>query len=91
MRAPQEFVKRHAQARWRALSARDRLERRVARLQQLSLGAQQHLITRTLTDKVQTNGARRRGAARQPGPRRLLKHWNPRTRLRRSRCCTPSG
>ena len=47
LRAPQAFVKRAAQARWRALSARDGLERRVARLQQLSLGAQQHLVTRT--------------------------------------------
>ena len=33
---PQRFVRRGAQARWRALSARDPLERRVARMQTLS-------------------------------------------------------
>src|SRR6185436_12698365 len=37
---PQELVKKTAQTRWRSLSARDPLERRVARLSQLSLGAQ---------------------------------------------------
>jgi hypothetical protein len=53
LRAPQEFVKEIAQTRWRAVSARDGLERRVARLQQLVLGAKQHLVTRTLATKVQ--------------------------------------
>jgi alkylation response protein AidB-like acyl-CoA dehydrogenase len=53
-RSPQAFVKRVAQTRWRALSARDALERRVARLQQLSLGAQQHLITRTMAVKMKS-------------------------------------
>ena len=48
---PQRFVRRLAQARWRSLSTRDPLERRVARLQVLSLSAQQHLVLRTAGDK----------------------------------------
>ena len=77
LRAPQVFVKRVAQARWRALSARDGLERRVARLQQLSLGAQQHLCTHTVTDKVKTTwGAPERKRAFWRSP---LGDWDPRT------------
>ena len=51
IKAPQDFVKQLAQARWRSLSARDAHERRVAKLQVLSFDAQQHLIRRTATDK----------------------------------------
>ena len=43
-----------AQARWRALSARDPLERRVARLQVLSFDAIQYLLRKTATDKVRS-------------------------------------
>jgi alkylation response protein AidB-like acyl-CoA dehydrogenase len=74
LKAPQEWVKRLAQARWRALSSRDGLERRVARLQQLSLAAQQHLITRTMAAKVRT-------VQDQPitsWPNAFFKQWNPR-------------
>ena len=88
MRAPQELLKRHAQARWRALSARDPLERRLARLQQLSLGAQQHVITRTLTDKVRAKVQGSKGSKNGNGngksvslanlPEAVLKQWNPR-------------
>ncbi len=90
MRAPQDLLKRHAQARWRALSARDPLERRVARLQQLSLGAQQHVITRTLTDKVRAKvkapkigkdgkeGNESKTASLASLPEAVLKQWNPR-------------
>ena len=87
-RAPQAFVKRLAQARWRALSARDPLERRVARLQQLSLSAQQHLITRT----ADRQGAQRcaRAAARRVAEA-VLKQLGPASATSRSRCCTPSG
>jgi alkylation response protein AidB-like acyl-CoA dehydrogenase len=77
LQAPQAFLKRAAQARWRALSARDGLERRVARLQQLSLGAQQHLVTHTVSDKVRTNWsapAKKRAFWRSP-----LGDWDPRT------------
>jgi hypothetical protein len=72
LKNPQEFVKRLAQTRWRALSARDPLERRVARIQQLSQSAQQHLMTRTATDKL-------RGLTGRPLPEwpREFKSWDP--------------
>jgi alkylation response protein AidB-like acyl-CoA dehydrogenase len=73
MKAPQDFLKRVAVARWRALSARDPLEARVAGLLQLSLTAQQHLITRTMADKVKT-------VRRKPLPSwrgELFSQWNP--------------
>ncbi len=75
MKQPQAFVRRSAQVRWRALSARDALERRVARLQQLSLSAQQHLTTRTVAAKVKAVSSqpltRWPGALRSPlDPRR---------------------
>jgi hypothetical protein len=73
MKAPQEFVKRVAQARWRALRSRDPLARRVAKLQSLSLDAQQYLMRRTATDKV-------KGISDRPiaeWPKALLKNWDP--------------
>jgi len=54
IRSPGAFVTRAAQARWAAVSARDPLERRVARIQSLSLDAQRHLATRTATGKLRT-------------------------------------
>jgi alkylation response protein AidB-like acyl-CoA dehydrogenase len=73
LKSPQEFLKRLAQSRWRAFSARDPLERRVARIQQLSLGAQQHLVTRTVAAKVRTV----QGKPLPTWPQELLKQWNP--------------
>jgi alkylation response protein AidB-like acyl-CoA dehydrogenase len=52
LKAPGVFVERVARARWRTLFASDGLERRVARIQGLSLSAQRHLATRTVTAKV---------------------------------------
>jgi hypothetical protein len=52
IKRPQAFAARIAQARWRGLSSRDALERRVARVQSLSLSAQQHLVARTATGKL---------------------------------------
>lgn len=52
LKRPRAFLARVAQAKWKAVSARDPLERRVARIQSLSLGAQQHLATRTATGKL---------------------------------------
>jgi alkylation response protein AidB-like acyl-CoA dehydrogenase len=49
---PQRFVRKQGQARWRAMSARDPLERAVARIQTLSLSAQQFLLTRTAAGKI---------------------------------------
>jgi hypothetical protein len=54
IKKPQAFFVNQGQARWRAVSARDPLERRVAKLQALSLGAQQFLVTRTAADKIRT-------------------------------------
>jgi alkylation response protein AidB-like acyl-CoA dehydrogenase len=73
LKNPQRFVRRGAQARWRSLSARDPLERGVARLQMLSFAAQQQLILRTAGDKL-------RSTAEHPiaqWPQRFLKDWNP--------------
>src|SRR6185312_2818714 len=52
LKRPQSFVRRIGQARWRSAAARDPLERRVARLQSISLSAQQFLLTRTAGDKL---------------------------------------
>jgi alkylation response protein AidB-like acyl-CoA dehydrogenase len=73
LKAPQEFVKRLAQARWRSLSARDAYERRVARLQVLALDAQQHLIRRTATDKLRSVQDRPITEWAQA----FLKNWDP--------------
>jgi alkylation response protein AidB-like acyl-CoA dehydrogenase len=73
LKTPQAFVKRLAQTRWRALWARDPLERRVARIQQLSLAAQQHLATRTVAAKVAAVQGQPLGSWR----RTLLRPWNP--------------
>ena len=54
MKRPQAFAKRIAEAGWQSLSARDPLARRLARMQSLSLSAQQHLLTRTAKDKWKT-------------------------------------
>jgi hypothetical protein len=81
-RAPQEFIKKVAQTRWRSLSASDPLEKRVAKLQLLSLGAQQHLVTRLFAEKV-------KGASGQPWhkwPQAVYQQafgkWNPKTDFR---------
>lgn len=52
IKRPQAFVTRIGQARWRAATSRDPLERRVARVQSMSLAAQQFLLTRTAADKL---------------------------------------
>jgi hypothetical protein len=73
LKNPQRFVTRGAQARWRALSSRDALERGVARLQVLSFQAQQHLIMRTAGDKLKSV----REFPVGEWPNRFLKNWNP--------------
>lgn len=73
MSNPQAFVRRLAQTRWRTLSARDPLERRVARVQQISLSVQQHLITRTATNKVRSL----QGVPLGEWPKRLMENWDP--------------
>lgn len=70
---PQAFVKQVAQVRWRSLSARDPLERRVAKIQVLANSALQFLITRTAADKLRGLG----GVPMSQWPREFLKNWNP--------------
>jgi alkylation response protein AidB-like acyl-CoA dehydrogenase len=70
---PQAFVRRMAQARWRSLSSRDPLERRVAQLQALSYGAQQHLVLKTAGDKVKGL----RGKPLSEWTDELTKNWDP--------------
>lgn len=73
MKDPQRFVRRLAQARWRSMSARDPLERRVAKLQVASLSAQQHLLFKTAGDKAKGL----RGKPLSEWPERFLKNWDP--------------
>ena len=49
---PQDLVRDSAQARWRSVSVRDPLERKVARIQALCFGAQQHLISKVAAAKI---------------------------------------
>ena len=73
LKAPQRFLRLGAQARWRAMSARDPLEKKLARVQAMSHQAQQHLILRTAGDKFKS-------VADQPigeWPDLLGKNWNP--------------
>lgn len=73
IKAPQEFVRHLAQARWRSLSARDAHERRLAKLQVLALDAQQHLMRRTATDKLKSVQDR----PLTEWPQAFLRNWDP--------------
>ncbi|MEZ4445567.1 MAG: acyl-CoA dehydrogenase family protein [Polyangiaceae bacterium] len=73
MKNPQAFARRMAQARWRSLSSPDALERRVAKLQVLSMGAQSHLMTKTATSKLQSLT----GKPITEWPNRFFKNWDP--------------
>jgi alkylation response protein AidB-like acyl-CoA dehydrogenase len=73
MKDPPAFLKRSAQTRWRALSARDPLERRVAKLSQLSLATQQHLMTRTATNKLRSL----QGSSIASWPKAMTRNWDP--------------
>jgi hypothetical protein len=73
LKRPQAFVTKIGQARWRSVSARDPLERRVAKIQQWSLSAQQFLLTRTAAGKL-------RALADVPmseWKENLTKQWDP--------------
>mgnify|MGYP001967953062 CR=1 FL=1 len=73
LKNPRRFVQKSAQARWLAISGRDPLERRVAKLQALSYGVQQQLVMRTAGDKVKGL----QGKPLTEWPDRFLKQWNP--------------
>jgi len=73
LKNPQAFVARRAQAQWRSVSARDALERRVARVQGVSYGAQQHLLTRLAGKKFRSLQGKPLGS----WPHAFLKEWDP--------------
>ena len=73
LKNPQAFVKRVAQTRFRAVSSRDPLERRVARLQSISQSTQNFLLSRTVGAKVKGLGS----VPVSEWPRHLLKNWDP--------------
>jgi alkylation response protein AidB-like acyl-CoA dehydrogenase len=73
LKRPQAFVTRLGQARWRAMSARDPLERRVAKLQAVSMSAQQFLMTRTAAGKLKSLAEVPVGRWREV----LTEQWDP--------------
>jgi len=73
IKRPQAFLTRIGQARWRATTSRDPLERRVARVQSMSLAAQQFLLTRTAADKLKSLSDVPVAAWRDT----LTKNWDP--------------
>ncbi len=70
---PQAFVKKVAQTRWRSVSERDPLARRLAKLESLSLSAQQYLVTKTAVDKFKTLS----NVSIFEWPHELTKEWDP--------------
>ncbi len=74
LKNPQAFLRRRAQAQWRAVSATDALERRVARVQGLCYGAEQHIVTRLAGSKLRSL----QGTPLGSRPKALLKGWDPR-------------
>ncbi len=73
MKNPQAHVLRQAQARWRTLSASDPLERRVAKVQLLAMGAQSHLMTKTAANKLSSLPGKPIGQ----WPTAFFKNWDP--------------
>jgi hypothetical protein len=73
MRNPQAFLRRLAQARWRSLSSRDPLERRVAELQSLELATQQFVLRRVAGDKLRSLG----GQPLASWIRAVRENWDP--------------
>ncbi len=70
---PQDFVRSIAQARWRTMSARDPLERRVAKLELAELETIQLMMRKTATDKLKLL----KGVPMQRWGATFLKDWNP--------------
>lgn len=73
MKNPQAFVTGMAQARWRSLSARDPLEKSVARISLATHQAIQQLLSRTATDKLKQVAAEPIGEWKS----RLVRSWDP--------------
>jgi hypothetical protein len=73
MKRPRAFLERGVQARWRAMSSRDELERGVARLISISSQAQRHLVMRTVGDKWDST----QSASLFERADLFRKNWNP--------------
>jgi hypothetical protein len=73
IKRPKEFVSKHAEAQLRATTARDPLERRLGKIQVLSLSAQRHLITRTAATKAKSLRDLPVGKWREA----MTKEWDP--------------
>ncbi len=73
LKNPQVFLRLRAQAQWRSVSSRDSLDRRVARVQTMSFGAQQHLMTRLAGKKFRSLQGTPLGARTKA----MLKDWDP--------------
>ena len=73
MKRPAEFLQRGVEARWKAATSRDPLERGVAKLQSLSHQAQRTLVMRTVGDKWEST----REAPVSEWRARFTKNWNP--------------
>jgi hypothetical protein len=73
MKRPRAFLERGMQARWRAMSSRDELERGVARLMSISNQAQRHLVMRTVGDKWDST----QSASLFERADLFRKNWNP--------------
>jgi 3-(methylthio)propanoyl-CoA dehydrogenase len=67
------FMREVATANWKSVSARDELERRVAKLQVESLAMQRYLVTKTATGKIRTLGAKPVGSWQKE----LTQAWDP--------------
>ncbi|RYE98223.1 MAG: hypothetical protein EOO77_37620, partial [Oxalobacteraceae bacterium] len=73
LKNPQLWLRRKAQAHWRSVSARDPMERRVARLKSLSYASIQYLLKQVMAAKF-------KGVAAQPmnaWPEALRSSWDP--------------
>ncbi len=73
LKNPQAFLALRAQARWRAVSSGDALERRVARVQGLCYGAQQQIVTRLAGRKFRSL----QGTPLATRTRAMLNDWDP--------------
>lgn len=78
VKAPKRFVKRLAEVRVTALSSRDPLTRRAARVKGYALAAQQHLLLSTAADKAKGL----RGKPLNEWPERFLENWDPKRDFR---------
>ena len=73
LRSPQDFMRKEGEARWRAMSARDPLERQAMRLRATGLAAIRHMVLKTATSKLRTL----RGRPLTSWPGALTGGWDP--------------